>query len=769
VIFPDRSLPTQVPAEGAVGAAARHEGSAPSRAAVRSRQPHWSIAVARELVRLAEAEEGSHPLSDLWSELATSRPAEPDGALRRPVRGPGTESTVLAGERLHLDTGQVELLLVQSVMGLPESDRALVLGHFRDRRSLAELGAASGGRGSSTSARAVSARAVSARAVSARATGHRLREVLGELGGDLRQRCGGSAAVTLAALQSLVDSSGGRHGAAGRGWFGGGRALGRAAAAAALLLLILGGWWTAAWRGAAGNEGPTVLATEAAPGGREALALAPESSSAPAAPTTALALGSELPNQLRARERGALLNGVVHLRGEHQPEPGRSYLGVIRASSEGQEHRALIGVDGLFSLPGLVPGTWRLLGHLYGLESIDGEVVITAGVEPPLLEFWTQPAARIPVEVVSRLERRGIYAEPGYSDDWALLHGLSVVLHREAPGARLSEALVGQDQRLSRLGWFDRLDPIDMGRPAAIGTLVVERPARARWVSLVFGEYVIDSQPWLVGTAPLRFEFEPEQMERLRGEVSLMLRSLLGLDVTGARIVLYGPNGQRLERRLLDGSLLSLEGLSPGSWSLEIELPGHGRLRRSFELEPGGDLDLDALEMGPPLRVRGHVVDLAGNAIGADVWALDLEQLLSSPEQNGLQTFSRSLEHNRGSFDFGEALSQDAEWVLGLDHPNFALKAVKVVDGQTSVDLIAEVGETVQIHWSADQVQPGRLVLLRNEVGLPLKLMAIDHDLAQKFQLADGRYILELWEDGQWGDQLTFTVEGHLTKVEVQW
>ncbi|MEO0649723.1 MAG: hypothetical protein AAFZ65_03480, partial [Planctomycetota bacterium] len=429
----------------------------------------------------------------------------------------------------------------------------------------------------------------------------------------------------------------------------------------------------------------------------------------------------------------------------------------------------LVDGDGRFSVAALTAGTWRITQRLTGFETVVAEVVIDPLDPPAPLELEARPVGRVEVGLYDE-EGRPLFENAGLADDWAVTNGLTAWLTSAPPGERVERIDLTGGEDWARLGTFERLDPIDMARPAVLGTLVVERPSAARWISLVFGDHVLSTQPFVVGVSPVSFDVDTSRLESMRTSVKLLLRSLLGLDAAGAIVRLIGPNGEVLERRVGEDGILRLDGLPPGRWIIEVILRGHGVLRRAYDVDGSGDGLSDELDLSASLRIFGQVKNLAGVPIGAGIRAIDLSLLQSDPSTLEFQPNTSSSQFAAGSYSFSD-LSSDSEWVIVIEHEDFALSAYAVDPDQTShsLDLTATPGHDVTLTWGTGAVAPGRMMLLRDANMLPLAMLTPTADLAHQVKLKPGLYNLAFWEQGVWLKQVTFEVPQSSVHVGVSW
>ncbi|MEO0651189.1 MAG: hypothetical protein AAFZ65_10985, partial [Planctomycetota bacterium] len=292
----------------------------------------WVGAVAAALA-VVERERAVGESHDLWRGEAYEPGASRPKGARRPAEG----------SALRLDLAFLERQILTAVMELPERDRNLVLGRYRDGRSMEQLARDGGTR--------------------RRAIVQRLRAVLTGIGDHVRDACGGSASVYAAALAAVAErrASGQRTGSWGSKlgpWNSGSWNLGSWAAAAAVLIAVGWAFLPGVDRASSDTPARTVVAGERSElgGARGATSASGSNASTPEMaelelPTAAAALEAE--------EVAALvdLQGRVTLLGT---PPGDDYLGQARAACQGVEHVQLVDGDGRFSFAALTAGTWRI-------------------------------------------------------------------------------------------------------------------------------------------------------------------------------------------------------------------------------------------------------------------------------------------------------------------------------------------------------------------------------------------------------------------------
>lgn len=638
-----------------------------------------------------------------------------------------------------VDADRTHRLLVQSVMQLPSADRQAILDRFRDSRRL------------ETMARARGARPADVERV--------LGEALDTIGERVRARLGGGGGVYLASLTLLERDV---RAAARRPL----PARGPLAAAAVVLiglaaLLVRGGLPDGSGAGLVAGIDSTVASNrvELPRGSGTVDPQRPVPSQVDAASAVAIA----------AVEAGLQLVGrVVDVTGAPLAVDGRE-AGVLRGVGPAEVRQVPIDRLGRFSLAGLQPGTWTLTAQVDGYVTVRQDVELTADVEGGILttELVTRRAERIEVEVFASsdllgADSVGIHAVPGSADDWAITHGLTVVATRQSPGERL--AVSPGRESWNELTSFERMAPPDMARPALVGTLVAARPEAARQVHLLFGDFVLASIDWQPGIDLVRFDVSMERIDELRASVALQLRGLDGIDLTGARVTLIGPNGEIIERRLGPDGMLDVSGLPPGSWVVEIWAGRNGRMLRAIDLDGGVDHDGEDVEVSGSIPLSGSVIDLAGNAIGALVRALPLDgfehplSLEQSPTTNAYPV-------GQGKFDFGDDLSGGNDWVVVLDEPGYALQAKAVGEDGANIKFKAEKGQTVSFTWSNGSADQGSYALLLDSKSLPLKVLPLNYDLFSSVELSNGDYNLVLWSGGVWGTQIPFSVDGSKATV----
>ena len=648
-----------------------------------------------------------------------------------------------------VDQRALQRAIVGAITALPRADRDLVLGRYRDDlsiRRIAELRGESRGR-----------------------IAARMSTVLEGLGEDVRERCGGSRAVALRALERCADG-------APAGSSSSRRRLASVALAAASILILL----TAAWSGwpSPAESAPAEVYAES-DRARVEVASTPMVKAADPTDTTRTSdvAAESAPTELEARLASeVVLYGRVTLIGGPGSTEGGSLgrnLGQARADRAGIDRVALVDEHGRFSLAGLGAGTWRVTVRVTGYETVSTEVLIDPAVDPDELQLVAHAALEYTVEVRDD-DGLALFDLAGSSDDWSMTHGFTVWAGDTPPGERVDRVSLGASSTLERpwerVADFERLAPIDMDRPEVIGSITVERPRDVSWVALVFGDRVVDLRPWspLDGDGP-RFVVDRDQLDSMRAGVRLLLRSQLGLDVAGAQVRLFGPNGEVLTRRVAADGTLSLDGLPPGNWLIEVEQFPHGLLRRSLSLEPGGGGGLQELELSSPLQVFGQVVNIANLPIGATVQAVDLS-LFKDPSMIDFGPNTSSSQFAGGAFNL-EGLSSDGKWVLVVVHDQFALTAHELTsqDVGQGVTLTASPGHDVQFSWDASAVEPGRLMVLTDAQNNPLTVIVPGLDLAHHVKLVPGAYNLVFWENGAWGKQITVDVPQGSINVDVTW
>ncbi|QDU65611.1 carboxypeptidase-like regulatory domain-containing protein [Engelhardtia mirabilis] len=679
----------------------------------------WVGRLARALLRRARHEVGEDEAEGLWQSGLDPRAVRIDG--RSPV-----------------DAARSNRLVVQAVMELPSSAREAVLARYRDNRRPESI--------------------ARERRQKISRVDRELSDALDTIGSRVRQRTGGGRAVYLAGL-ALLERELQRPR----------RRLQPLAPllAAAIVLAFVGAMLFE--RDLGDRPGPEVGAEgEVARSGdrrAELNAIALELDTV----AGDQAAGSEGLDELAATATyGVQIVGQVRDESGLVFDASRRSLGYLRAKNGVDERITTINEAGRFSLNGLSGGEWTLTAQIDGYVTATRKQVFDESPESVFVELLTRRAPRVDVRVFVPIDgeagARAVHSLPGSADDWAITHGLAAAMTAGPAPRRLPMA--GTENNWNRLAEFERMAPADMARPALIGSLVAERPASARWVHLMFGEYVLDSQPWQPGLESVRFDLDLARLDGMRADVALMLKSLLNLDVTGAEVYLYGPNGEVLVRRLGPDGGLDISGLPPGSWTLEIWLRGHGRLLRALNLEPGSGGDVEEIEMGGSIPLSGSVFDLAGNPVGALLRALPFGNV-AHPFVFDYAPTTNAYPLGKGKFDFGEELSGGSQWVVVLDEPGYALKAEVVGEFGAKVDFQAEVGHDVTMTWSAADVTGGTYALLRDSKGLPLKAFAITEDLGFAVQLMPDTYNLVLWQNNAWGKQIPFVVNGDGTKVPV--
>ena len=682
----------------------------------------WVGRVARALLRRARQETNGDEGDGLWHSGLDPRAVRIDG--RSPV-----------------DSARSNRLVVQAVMELPPTAREAILARYRDSRRPESI--------------------ARERRVKVGRIDRELSDALDTIGSRVRQRTGGGRAVYLAGL-ALLERELQRPRRRIASW--------APLAAAALVLGIVAGLLLD--RDLGDRPGPEVGARD------QVVDRDNERDVAPAVEFDTIDVaGDRASGATGIDELAARATYGVQIVGQVLDESGlgfvgdRHFAGYLRATNGPTERVTTINEAGRFSLNGLAAGEWKLTAQIDGYVTATSTDTYVESAESVFVELHTRRAERVDVEVfvptvdVDRdVSARGIHALPGSADDWAITHGLAAAMSFEPAPHRLPMA--GAESNWHRLAEFQRMAPADMARPALIGSLVAERPERARWVHLMFGEYVLDSQPWQPGLESVRFDLDLARLDDLRADVALMLKSLLDLDVTGAEVYLYGPNGEVLVRRVGPDGLLDVAGLPPGSWTVEIWLRGHGRVLRAFDLDPGSGMDVEEIEIGGSIPLSGSVFDLAGNPIGALLRALPFDNI-EHPFLFEHAPTTNAYPLGKGKFDFGEELSSGGDWVVVLDEPGYALKAEVVGEFGAKVDFQAETGHSVTMTWSQADVTGGTYALLRDDQGLPLKEFAITDDLGFSVQLVPGTYNLVLWQNSAWGKQIPFVVSGNGTKVPV--
>jgi hypothetical protein len=148
------------------------------------------------------------------------------------------------------------------------------------------------------------------------------------------------------------------------------------------------------------------------------------------------------------------------------------------------------------------------------------------------------------------------------------------------------------------------------------GTLRLQSEPPAH-VALLQRHLVLEQQLVQPGQSEVKFVVDLEALMQLAGSAVVRVRDAeTGAPIEGARLRLdtsnsMGPGVQSAA----DGRAVA-EGLSPGLLRCEISAKGTEHMYTTVRIEPGKRLDLGEVRLGPELRLRGRVVDSAGQPVG---------------------------------------------------------------------------------------------------------------------------------------------------------
>jgi hypothetical protein len=126
-------------------------------------------------------------------------------------------------------------------------------------------------------------------------------------------------------------------------------------------------------------------------------------------------------------------------------------------------------------------------------------------------------------------------------------------------------------------------------------------------------------------------------LERNRANLRVrIVRSSDGQPLDELSWQLSDLQGATSRRQTLSEGVLEIAELQPGQKTLLLEAPSLESKLVRVDLEPGAELDLGTLALGPAHGIRGRVLDAAGRAIAAKVKVIERERFQAGAHELAL-------------------------------------------------------------------------------------------------------------------------------------
>lgn len=424
--------------------------------------------------------------------------------------------------------------------------------------------------------------------------------------------------------------------------------------------------------------------------------------------------------------------------GEVEGKPADSEAGaqISFFDERGGEHQATLGGKGGYSLFGLAPGRYRIVGWNDGCWPIDGELELDGSVERVRHDVTFTAAITLPVRIVER--GSGALYEPAFLDPIGV--GLCVVATREKP-----QRIEGVD---GRSAWnvgdglyrsraeFARSKLLPAGASGVL-ELHAEPPLFA---SLVMRSVVLESRLVAGTESELVFEVDPAELEKQLGALTVRcVDAATGEALAGAQVNLGFTDGGVTSGTSDADGLVHLERLTPGLRTLGVVASGFADVGGFVSIEPGQVVELGTLELTRPALISGLVFTKDGTPVTAQLRWLALDRL-HSPRDADIRADIETRAD--GSFEF--------DW-LGAER----LRLVAIADGWaiTALDVDARSGAAAGLEIELERgtrvvvrtrpgVYRGSDVLLCDAQGLPLLFDMVHASHPGGWSLRPGRYEL---------------------------
>jgi hypothetical protein len=409
----------------------------------------------------------------------------------------------------------------------------------------------------------------------------------------------------------------------------------------------------------------------------------------------------------------------------------------------GDERTANIDTRGWYSVSGLRNGPWRVYADCYGYRPIDRQVESNHdGLLHCDLEL--DPLERLAIKFQTPAGAPLLKAAaPG--GKWNLTH-LSVVATRTPPGTRLEmvdqnspdEYGIGRFHAQESFGAMgERLVP-----DGCAGSLELREPLPA-YASLVLRDLVIETRLVPAGTREITYTIPDDALTSRLVQAHVRVVDFSGKPLAGVFAALETFNARASGVQTDANGVAHIENAPPGIDMLRLNREGLETLQRVVEAQPGVDIDLGTVRLGPPARVSGTIVDERGRPLAA---ALTWRRLDLLERVEGFRHMDRLSSDADGLFKIEQAPRTK---LLLNTTPSVLDRACAgvLVDASNgdvnNVVVMLEPAVHVVLDFHPVNERPSSWIL-HTLAGMPVDADEIEVRRPVRFGLVPGAYVLEI-------------------------
>jgi hypothetical protein len=241
------------------------------------------------------------------------------------------------------------------------------------------------------------------------------------------------------------------------------------------------------------------------------------------------------------------------------------------------------------------------------------------------------------------------------------------------------------------------------------GLVIVGTRASPTWIALLHGDDVVACEELADSTDEIVLTVPDSHLEHAFGMLALtVLSGPERARLRDVEVLLMPALAKRRSGRTDELGRARFERVPVGRFTVQIEIPGAMRVRRTFELAAGETLDLGEIVLSPPVRIEGVVVGAPG---GTRVFARELPSIDLAVRESVEMRPPRGVTISAdGRFAFENLRA--AHYALTLTAHDVALApagGASAADPRVMVDATQGSATGVVLHWpdsSAESPSP---------------------------------------------------------------
>lgn len=347
---------------------------------------------------------------------------------------------------------------------------------------------------------------------------------------------------------------------------------------------------------------------------------------------------------------GIVAYGAVTAEG--QPLAQSCYVNFVDAEGQ-QVHAMTAEKTGIYAIPGLRPGAWRIICRPAAYPRYEREVTIEP--QPAFQRFDIELATAVTLKIKFTTPDGRPLVEAQRELQGPRGGTLTAVATKEDPSGKIPMTELSSVQDFG-IGMYRTKDSVDV--PSGYdGVLILSEPLPA-YVSALQKFVVLQTKQVSAGTTEVEFAIAPDDLARTLCEVKLrVVDAVTNAPVKNAGVELNDRQSSGGGVRTTEDGTATLKNQPPGLRILTIRgAGGYEHFEEYRRLEPGKFYDFGDVRLSPAVKIHGTIVDPNGKLID---WPLSFYKLdRVSPTES--MSFSYSSTYQRagvkwkpGEFEIG--------------------------------------------------------------------------------------------------------------------